>query len=297
MGSCGIRRPSAGWGYRRWYPSRTRTASSAAPLTRVRAAICFHHRLPLLLLWLMLVASVLVHRPQVPSTTHDPTTHGFCWTRALHLPSTIASSLTTGLAECCHLEGVSLLAYSPLAMGLLTGKYTEAAEPGRYSGPPEARLNRYRGRYAEAESRQVEGREGRLDRCEDVVLPHLVTFGLVRVSTARALFLRKQSGECLARASCGRSRCLLLLSRYGPRPNVISAVREYSALAAKWGMAPTELALRFVLDRPLVASTIFGASTEPQLLQCIQAVGKGPLPEELRAEIDGIHERYPNPTP
>jgi len=26
-----------------------------------------------------------------------------------------------GLAEACHLEGVSLLAYSPLAMGLLTG--------------------------------------------------------------------------------------------------------------------------------------------------------------------------------
>ncbi len=25
-----------------------------------------------------------------------------------------------GLAECCHLERVSLLAYSPLAMGLLT---------------------------------------------------------------------------------------------------------------------------------------------------------------------------------
>lgn len=25
-----------------------------------------------------------------------------------------------GLAEACHLEGVSLLAYSPLAMGLLT---------------------------------------------------------------------------------------------------------------------------------------------------------------------------------
>lgn len=27
-----------------------------------------------------------------------------------------------GLAECCHQEGLSLLAYSPLAMGLLTGK-------------------------------------------------------------------------------------------------------------------------------------------------------------------------------
>ncbi|KAG2433522.1 hypothetical protein HYH02_012640 [Chlamydomonas schloesseri] len=53
-----------------------------------------------------------------------------------------------GLAEVCHLEGVGLLAYSPLAMGLLTGKYLAAD-----GGPPGARLNRYRGRYAEAESR------------------------------------------------------------------------------------------------------------------------------------------------
>ncbi|GLC63420.1 hypothetical protein PLESTF_000034300 [Pleodorina starrii] len=53
-----------------------------------------------------------------------------------------------GLAEVCHLEGVGLMSYSPLAMGLLTGKYL--APDG---GPPAARLNRYRGRYAEAESR------------------------------------------------------------------------------------------------------------------------------------------------
>ncbi|KAK3265451.1 hypothetical protein CYMTET_25865 [Cymbomonas tetramitiformis] len=52
------------------------------------------------------------------------------------------------LAECCHQEHVALLAYSPLAMGHLTGKYL--APDG---GPPLARLNRYRGRYAEAESR------------------------------------------------------------------------------------------------------------------------------------------------
>ncbi|KAL4443893.1 hypothetical protein ABPG75_011630 [Micractinium tetrahymenae] len=62
--------------------------------------------------------------------------------------SLLCRTFDAGLAECCHAEQVSLLAYSPLAMGLLTGKYT--APDG---GPPEARLNRYRGRYAEAESR------------------------------------------------------------------------------------------------------------------------------------------------
>lgn len=53
-----------------------------------------------------------------------------------------------GLAECCHRERVALVAYSPLAMGLLSGKYGAAGRAG-----PQARLNLYAGRYAEAEGR------------------------------------------------------------------------------------------------------------------------------------------------
>ncbi|WMV47532.1 hypothetical protein MTR67_040917 [Solanum verrucosum] len=52
------------------------------------------------------------------------------------------------MAECCHNERISLLAYSPLAMGILSGKYF--AEDG---GPPNARLNLFKGRYKEGESR------------------------------------------------------------------------------------------------------------------------------------------------
>eukprot|EP00240_Pyramimonas_obovata_P006073 CAMPEP_0118959350 /NCGR_PEP_ID=MMETSP1169-20130426/63087_1 /TAXON_ID=36882 /ORGANISM="Pyramimonas obovata, Strain CCMP722" /LENGTH=322 /DNA_ID=CAMNT_0006907483 /DNA_START=424 /DNA_END=1388 /DNA_ORIENTATION=+ len=52
------------------------------------------------------------------------------------------------LAEVCHREDVSLLAYSPLAMGHLTGKYLDNA-----GGPANARLNVYKGQYAEIESR------------------------------------------------------------------------------------------------------------------------------------------------
>ncbi|KAJ8759756.1 hypothetical protein K2173_009857 [Erythroxylum novogranatense] len=54
----------------------------------------------------------------------------------------------SGLAECCHHEGVSLLAYSPLAMGILSGKYFA---PDR--GPTDARLNLFKGRYSEGETR------------------------------------------------------------------------------------------------------------------------------------------------
>lgn len=53
-----------------------------------------------------------------------------------------------GMAECCHHERVNLLAYSPLAMGILSGKYFSYDQ-----GPADARLNLFRGKYSEAEFR------------------------------------------------------------------------------------------------------------------------------------------------
>lgn len=47
-----------------------------------------------------------------------------------------------------NVSRISLLAYSPLAMGILSGKYF--AEDG---GPSSARLNLFKGRYKEGESR------------------------------------------------------------------------------------------------------------------------------------------------
>ncbi|KAL3626038.1 hypothetical protein CASFOL_029587 [Castilleja foliolosa] len=54
----------------------------------------------------------------------------------------------SGMAECCHHERVSLLAYSPLAMGILSGKYLSLD-----GGPADSRMNLFRGKYAEGESR------------------------------------------------------------------------------------------------------------------------------------------------
>lgn len=62
--------------------------------------------------------------------------------------SLLCRTFDSGLSECCHRENISLLAYSPLAMGLLTGKYYKQG-----NGGPSSRLNKYRGRYSEAESR------------------------------------------------------------------------------------------------------------------------------------------------
>ncbi|KAI6674698.1 hypothetical protein NL676_002604 [Syzygium grande] len=62
--------------------------------------------------------------------------------------SLLCRTFNSGMAECCHHERISLLAYSPLAMGILSGKYFLPD-----GGPPDARLNLFKGRYSEGESR------------------------------------------------------------------------------------------------------------------------------------------------
>ena len=61
----------------------------------------------------------------------------------------LCRNFDAGLAECCHHERISLLAYSPMAMGILSGKYHSSDD----SGPPDARMNLFMGRYSEGESR------------------------------------------------------------------------------------------------------------------------------------------------
>ncbi|MEO7937964.1 MAG: aldo/keto reductase, partial [Burkholderiaceae bacterium] len=51
-------------------------------------------------------------------------------------------SYDNGLDETCHRLGVSLLAYSPLGFGLLTGKYDETGTEGP-GAPKDARIARY----------------------------------------------------------------------------------------------------------------------------------------------------------
>ncbi|KAI4319441.1 hypothetical protein MLD38_033038 [Melastoma candidum] len=62
--------------------------------------------------------------------------------------SLLCRTFDSGLAECCHHERISLLAYSPLAMGILSGKYFQSD-----GAPADARLNLFKGRYLEGESR------------------------------------------------------------------------------------------------------------------------------------------------
>lgn len=52
-------------------------------------------------------------------------------------------SFEVGLAEISHLEGVKLLAYSPLAFGALSGKYLNGARPAGARCALHQRFSRY----------------------------------------------------------------------------------------------------------------------------------------------------------
>ena len=80
------------------------------------------------------------------------------------------------------------------------------------------------------------------------------------------------------------------------KPNVATAVAEYAALARRHGLTPTQLALGFTASQWCVGATIIGATSLAQLRENLDAM-RLRLSPELHAEIDAIHQRWPNPAP
>jgi aryl-alcohol dehydrogenase-like predicted oxidoreductase len=138
--------------------------------------------------------------------------------------SLLNRSFETGLSEFTHREQVGLLAYSPLAFGVLSGKYLNGARPAG------ARLSLYE-----------------------------------------------------------------RFSRYS-NPQAEKAAAEYVALARKHDIDPSQMALAYVTSRPFVTSNIIGATTMEQLQSNLHSINVS-LNDDILAEIDAIHTRYPNPAP
>lgn len=113
------------------------------------------------------------------------------------------------------------------------------------------------------------------------------------------------TAEASARSHCSAEQLAGLAGRLTQWPafgqrytkvNVVPAVAAYAALAKKYDMTLTQMALGFVRSRWFVASTIIGASSLAQLQETLPAT-LTPIPDELVAEIDAIHLRYTNPAP
>jgi len=92
---------------------------------------------------------------------------------------------------------------------------------------------------------------------------------------------------------------LALFSGFGIRydkPNQREAIQAYVEIARKYNVTPAQLALAFVRSRWFVTTTIIGATTMAQLQENLSSL-EVEIDRELLAEINAVHERYPNPTP
>jgi aryl-alcohol dehydrogenase-like predicted oxidoreductase len=78
-------------------------------------------------------------------------------------------------------------------------------------------------------------------------------------------------------------------------PNHAAILTELLTVAHELGRHPAQVAVRWVLERPLVASAIVGARTTDQLNDTLAAIG-WQLPEAARERLDkvsGLPHRYP----
>jgi len=130
-----------------------------------------------------------------------------------------------GMAEVSLFEGIGLLPYSPLAMGLLSGKYHMKTDS------PRDRLNKYKS-------------------------------NMTRYNGAKGF----------------------------------EVTEKYLKVAQKHELSLAQMALAFVNDRNYTTSNIIGATTLSQLKENIDSAAVK-LSKECLADIDEIHELYPNPCP
>ncbi|GAA2051184.1 aldo/keto reductase [Streptomyces cheonanensis] len=84
--------------------------------------------------------------------------------------------------------------------------------------------------------------------------------------------------------------------RYWDR-QLFTAVTELTVIADGLGIPLPELALRWLVDRPLVDGVLIGASRTEQLSANIAAAGRGPLPAEAGERIDAVWQTLRGPAP
>ncbi|CAM9367920.1 unnamed protein product [Choristocarpus tenellus] len=66
-----------------------------------------------------------------------------------------------------------------------------------------------------------------------------------------------------------------------------SLTLEYQAMAKRYGMTVVELALSWVYNRPHIAATLIGATSEEQLFENVGAL-RFDMNDDLKAEIDEV---------
>jgi len=77
--------------------------------------------------------------------------------------------------------------------------------------------------------------------------------------------------------------------------NALAATKAYAAVAKKYGLDMTKMALAFVTDRDFNHSNIIGATSVEQLKTNLESV-ELTLSKEVLKEIEGVQARWPDPS-
>jgi aryl-alcohol dehydrogenase-like predicted oxidoreductase len=85
------------------------------------------------------------------------------------------------------------------------------------------------------------------------------------------------------------------MQRY-EKPGVTETIQAYLDLAARFGVDPVALAIRFVASRPFVTSTLVGGSSMAQLKADVAALDID-WTQAMAEAVDDIHNHHPNPCP
>ncbi|MDG1571686.1 NADP(H)-dependent aldo-keto reductase [Robiginitalea sp. M366] len=105
------------------------------------------------------------------------------------------------------------------------------------------------------------------------------------------------SGKYLGGQKPEKARVTLFpnYSRYSGE-TAVKATEAYKAIADRHGLSLAQMSLAYVNTRPFLTSNIIGATSMEQLRENIDSIHVELTPEILE-EIEGVHERYPNPAP
>jgi len=82
------------------------------------------------------------------------------------------------------------------------------------------------------------------------------------------------------------------------KPPVVKAAELYGEIAGRHRLSLKEMAQRWLLDRPCTegrSCVIVGSKNVEQLKSNLDDFGKGPLPQEVKDEIDQVYMRFKNP--
>jgi aryl-alcohol dehydrogenase-like predicted oxidoreductase len=79
-------------------------------------------------------------------------------------------------------------------------------------------------------------------------------------------------------------------------PSAQEAIAGYVGIAREHGLTAAQLALAYLIDKPFVSSALTGQTTLAQLRENLGALDVV-LTDEIKAQVQAVHQRVPNPAP